>query len=130
MLSWSVTEKLSDKVQKTKLKDYLQEMSNKIFDIEVIEGDMVYKGTEIKARNKDHALQIMILMSGGQVTEHSDIISFEEKTIHQWQSHTEAKDLAVITNLKEHQASKKFAVLAKKGDKVKLVRFGDPKMTI
>ena len=24
---------------------------------------------------------------------------------------------------------KKFAVLAKKGDKVKLVRFGDPKMT-
>ena len=25
---------------------------------------------------------------------------------------------------------KKFAVLAKKGDKVKLVRFGDPKMTI
>ena len=82
MLSWSVTEKLSDKVQKTKLKDYLQEMSNKIFDIEVIEGDMVYKGTEIKARNKDHALQIMILMSGGQVTEHSEIISFEEKTLH------------------------------------------------
>ena len=25
--------------------------------------------------------------------------------------------------------SKKFAVLAKKGDKVRLVRFGDPKMT-
>ena len=69
-------------MQKTKLKDYLQEMSKKIFDIEVIEGDMVYKGSEIKARNKDHALQIMILMSGGQVTEHSEIISFEEKTLH------------------------------------------------
>ena len=27
-------------------------------------------------------------------------------------------------------ASKKFAVLAKEGDKVKLVRFGDPTMTI
>jgi hypothetical protein len=27
-------------------------------------------------------------------------------------------------------AKKKFAVLAKKGDKVKLVRFGDPKMSI
>ena len=27
-------------------------------------------------------------------------------------------------------ASKKFAVLAKEGDKVKLVRFGDPNMTI
>ena len=26
--------------------------------------------------------------------------------------------------------SKKFAVLAKAGDKIKLIRFGDPKMTI
>ena len=26
--------------------------------------------------------------------------------------------------------SKKFAVLAKKGDKIKLIRFGDPNMTI
>ena len=69
-------------MQKTKLKDYLLEMSHKIFDIEVIEGDMIYKGSEIKAKNKDHALQIMILMSGGQVTEHSEIISFEEKTLH------------------------------------------------
>ena len=82
MLSWSVTEKLSGKLHKTKLKDYLQEMSHKIFDIEVMEGEIVYRGSEIKARNKDHALQIMILMSGGQVNENSEIISFEEKTLH------------------------------------------------
>ena len=30
----------------------------------------------------------------------------------------------------EAGSSKKFAVLAKKGDKVKLVRFGDPNMSI
>ena len=54
----------------------------KIFDIEVMEGEIVYRGSEIKARNKDHALQIMILMSGGQVNENSEIISFEEKTLH------------------------------------------------
>ena len=57
-------------------------MSHKIFDIEVMEGEIGYRGSEIKARNKDHARQIMILMSGGQVNENSEIISFEEKTLH------------------------------------------------
>ena len=40
------------------------------------------------------------------------------------------KGLVVITNRKEQLKSKKFAVLAKQGDKVRLVRFGDPNMTI
>ena len=48
-------------MQKIKLKDYLQMHLNKIFDIEVLEGDLVYFGKEIKAKNKDHALQIMHL---------------------------------------------------------------------
>ena len=70
-------------MQKIKLKDYLQAMShNKIFDIEVIVDDMVYVGKEIKARNKNHAMQIMSLMSGGEVTEDSEIIYYEERTIH------------------------------------------------
>jgi len=70
-------------MQKLKLKDYLQAMShNKIFDIEVIVDDMVYVGKEIKARNKNHAMQIMSLMSGGEVTEDSEIIYYEERTIH------------------------------------------------
>ena len=70
-------------MQKLKLKDYLQAMShNKIFDIEVIVDDMVYVGKEIKARNKNHAMQIMSLMSGGEVTEDTEIIYYEERTIH------------------------------------------------
>ncbi len=69
-------------MQKLKLKDYLQMHLNKIFDIEVLEGDLVYFGKEIKAKNKDHALQIMILMSGGEITENSEIIFCEEKVVH------------------------------------------------
>jgi hypothetical protein len=70
-------------MQKLKLKDYLQTMShNKIFDIEVIVDDMVYVGKEIKAKNKNHAMQIMSVMSGGEVTEDSEIIYYEERTVH------------------------------------------------
>ncbi len=69
-------------MQKIKLKDYLQMHLNKIFDIEVLEGDLVYFGKEIKAKDKDHALQIMMLMSGGEITENSEIIFCEEKVVH------------------------------------------------
>ena len=40
-------------MQKLKLKDYLQMHLNKIFDLEVLEGDLVYFGKEIKAKNKE-----------------------------------------------------------------------------
>ena len=69
-------------MQKIKLKDYLQMHLNKIFDLEVLEGDLVYFGKEIKAKNKDHALQIMMLMPGGEITENSEIIFCEEKVVH------------------------------------------------
>ena len=70
-------------MQKHKLKDYLQTMShNKIFDIEVMVDDMVYVGKEIRAKNKNHALQIMSVMSGGEVSKDSEIIYYEERTIH------------------------------------------------
>ena len=70
-------------MQKIKLKDYLQAMSHhKIFDIEVIVDDMVYVGKEIKAKDRNHAMQIMSVMSGGEVTEDSEIIYYEERTIH------------------------------------------------
>lgn len=41
-------------MQKIKLKDYLQAMyhQHKIFNLEVLEGDMVYVGKEIKAKLK------------------------------------------------------------------------------
>lgn len=70
-------------MQKIKLKDYLQAMPHsKIFDIEVIVDDMVYVGKEIKAKDRNHAMQIMSVMSGGEVTQDSEIIYYEERTIH------------------------------------------------
>ena len=70
-------------MQKLKLKDYLQTMDHsKIFDIEVMVDDMVYVGKEIRAKNKNHALQIMSVMSGGEVSKDSEIIYYEERTIH------------------------------------------------
>ena len=44
--------------------------------------DMVYAGKEIRAKNKNHALQIMSVMSGGEVNKDSEIIYYEERTIH------------------------------------------------
>jgi len=55
---------------------------HKIFDIEVIVDDMVYVGKEIKAKDRNHAMQIMSVMSGGEVTQDSEIIYYEERTIH------------------------------------------------
>jgi hypothetical protein len=70
-------------VQKIKLKDYLQAMSHhKIFDIEVIVDDMVYVGKEIRAKDRKHALKIMALMSGGEVTQDAEIIYYEERAVH------------------------------------------------
>jgi hypothetical protein len=70
-------------MQKLKLKDYLQTMSHhKIFDIEVIVDDLVYVGKEIRAKDRNHAMQIMSVMSGGEVTEDSEIIYYEERMVH------------------------------------------------
>ncbi len=70
-------------MQKIKLKDYLQAMSHhKIFDIEVIVDDMVYVGKEIRAKDRKHALKIMALMSGGEVTQDAEIIYYEERAVH------------------------------------------------
>ena len=71
-------------MQKLKLKDYLQTMSHpsKIFDIEVIIDDMVYVGKEIRAKDKEAALKIMSIMSGGEVTTESEIIHLEERMVH------------------------------------------------
>ena len=43
---------------------------------------MVYVGKEIMATDRDHALKIMGIMSGGEVTKDSEIIFFEERAIH------------------------------------------------
>jgi hypothetical protein len=55
---------------------------NKIYDIEVLEGDMVYVGKEVFAKSKQQAFEMMILMFGGEINEDSEIILCEEKTMH------------------------------------------------
>jgi len=65
-----------------KHKDCLQAMALKIFDIEVLEDDLVYVGSDIRAKNKKAAIEILNLMSGGVITEESEILKCEEKTIH------------------------------------------------
>ena len=57
-------------------------MAVKIFDIEVLEDDMVYVGNDIRAKDKETALKILTLMSGGIINEDSERISCEEKTVH------------------------------------------------
>ena len=70
-------------MQNNKLKDYLLPMRpNKIYDIEVLEGDMVYIGNEVFAKSKQQAFEMMILMFGGEINEDSEIILCEEKTMH------------------------------------------------
>ena len=63
-------------------KDCSQAMAVKIFDIEVLEDDMVYVGNDIRAKDKEAALKILTLMSGGIINEDSEILSCEEKTVH------------------------------------------------
>tara|TARA_R110000850_G_scaffold978_3_gene6051 strand:+ start:284 stop:463 length:180 start_codon:yes stop_codon:yes gene_type:complete len=55
---------------------------NKIFNIEVIMDDMVFVGKDIKAKDKESALKIMSIMSGGEITTDSEIIHLEERMIH------------------------------------------------
>ncbi len=70
-------------MQNNKLKDSLTTMSpHKIYDIEVLEGDMVYVGKEVFAKDEQQAFEMMILMFGGEIDEDSEVILCEEKTMH------------------------------------------------
>jgi|TARA_R110000851_G_scaffold25935_2_gene74122 hypothetical protein len=57
-------------------------MSHKIYNLEVLVGDMVYEGKDIRAKDQNHALQILGLISGGEVTEDSEVLFIEENIIH------------------------------------------------
>ena len=64
-----------------KHKDYSATMSNKIYDIEVLEGDTVYVGTEVFVIDERQAFEIMIIMFGGSINRDSEILSCEERMI-------------------------------------------------
>ena len=54
----------------------------KIFDVQIAEGDEVYIATDVRALNKDQAVDFAIVMFGGLIDANSEIINVEEKLIH------------------------------------------------
>lgn len=54
----------------------------KIFDVQIAEGDEVYIANDVRALNKDQAVDFAIVMFGGLIDENSEIINVEEKLIH------------------------------------------------
>ena len=69
-------------MQKIKLKDYLLTMAIKLYNLEVLVDDLVYVGSEIRAKSQEEAIKILGIISGGEVTENSEVLSCEEKTLH------------------------------------------------
>jgi len=55
---------------------------HKIYNLEVLEGDLVYIARDIMAKDKDHALQILTILSGGEIKEDSKVIFIEEQRLH------------------------------------------------
>ena len=64
-------------------KDYLKmtESLNKLYDLEILKGDYVYIGSDIKAKSIEEAIAIMKIVYDSDIDEESEIIHFEEKTI-------------------------------------------------
>jgi cytochrome c-type biogenesis protein CcmE len=69
-------------MQKIKLKDYLLAMTIKLYNLEVLVDDLVYVGSEIRAKSQEDAIRILGIISNGEVTEDSEVLSCEEKTLH------------------------------------------------
>tara|TARA_R100001163_G_C5041122_1_gene179240 strand:- start:968 stop:1141 length:174 start_codon:yes stop_codon:yes gene_type:complete len=57
-------------------------MAIKLYNLEVLVDDLVYVGSDIRAKNKEEAIKILGIISGGEVTEDSEILSCEEKVLH------------------------------------------------
>tara|TARA_R110000772_G_scaffold117640_3_gene223232 strand:+ start:96 stop:266 length:171 start_codon:yes stop_codon:yes gene_type:complete len=54
---------------------------NKLYDLEILKGDYVYIGSDIKAKSIEEAIAIMKIVYDSDIDEESEIIHFEEKTI-------------------------------------------------
>jgi hypothetical protein len=57
-------------------------MAIKLYNLEVLVDDLVYVGSDIRAKSQEDAVRILGIISGGEVTEDSEILSCEEKTLH------------------------------------------------
>ena len=56
--------------------------ADKYFDLEFLEGDMIYSAQGIKARDLDHAKDLVRTFLSEVITEDSELIFHEEITIH------------------------------------------------
>ena len=59
----------------------MTELLNKLYDVEILKGDYVYIGSDIKAKSIEEAIAIMKIVYDSDIDEESEIIHFEEKTI-------------------------------------------------
>lgn len=57
-------------------------MAIKLYNLEVLVDDLVYVGSDIRAKSQEEAIKILGVISGGEVTEDSEILSCEERTLH------------------------------------------------
>ena len=54
----------------------------KLYDIEFLEGDQIFTGTDIPANSEEEAITKMMFMFMGKIDENSELIHIEEKRIH------------------------------------------------
>jgi len=57
-------------------------MAIKLYNLEVLVDDLVYVGSDIRAKSQEDAVRILGIIAAGEVTEDSEVLSCEEKTLH------------------------------------------------
>ena len=56
----------------------MSELLNKLYDLEILKGDYVYIGSDIKAKSIEEAIAIMKIVYDSDIDEESEIIHFED----------------------------------------------------
>jgi len=54
----------------------------KLYHLEFLEGDEIYVGSEIPAKNEEEAIQIARFMFGTKLSKDSELILIEQATVH------------------------------------------------
>jgi|TARA_R110002110_G_scaffold245221_2_gene461661 hypothetical protein len=60
----------------------MEQAADKYFSLEFLEGDMVYSAEGIKAKDLDHAKELVLCFLSNVISEDSELIFHEEITIH------------------------------------------------
>jgi|TARA_R100001460_G_scaffold25496_1_gene51283 hypothetical protein len=56
--------------------------TTKYYDIEFLEGDEIFTGTDIPANSEEEAINKMMFMFMGKIDQNSELIHIEESRIH------------------------------------------------